>query len=559
MFKNRDVLADPTLGRGDRLPKQFHEQVLRCASEMGLNVFATINNRFITDRLSVTAHQLLELEFLPESTRTKLARIRTRRLRDEPDFILFTRVGALIALKGMLAVGVTGAFTRTAVGACALHANDYAESDDTSPLSSGILSVATEFAPVRDLQNPPEAGPLFRRFSYICQKLLAQHDEMRRLFREELRCEIEELRFSGLPFEKYFSILFGIYAVTLAGSEQKQYPTSILDLHDLAEKAHVDEEDLVSFVRERSMTAVEARDLIGPIGTVEDFAKVVIDSQWATDFRVFRNRPLFELSDGRFMVLDLQFLHESASRGLYWSLFNRLSEAGKRTFAEAWGDLFETYVLSLLQHYLPSLRMNEEMGGREVDGVLELHGATFLIEVKSGFLPEGAKGSRDQSTFAQAVERKFVKNEKGKPKGVGQLAATMESIRVGSGPLHDQPIYPILIGEDPVLASFAMNTYLDDIFIKATPHRRAGDRLTVMLIDEVEHILPYVSHGDIHLNELLDDRIEGGKMSPEHVASTFDTLATNRRLKMRGETFLSKQGDELTALVKKQYADLPKG
>ncbi|HEX2833927.1 MAG TPA: hypothetical protein VHW00_13030 [Thermoanaerobaculia bacterium] len=556
MFKHRDVLADPTLGKGDRLPKQFHEQVLRCASDTGLNVFATINNRFIIDGLPAREHGMLELEFLSDSTRTKLSRIRARRGREEPSSVLFTRVGALITLKAMLALGSRDAFTRTAVGACALHANDYAESDDTSSLSSGILSVVAEFAPVRDLQNPPEAGPLFRRFGYIYQKLLTQHAEMRQLIRDELHCEVEELTFSGLPFDKYFSILFGIYAVTLAAAKRKPYPTSIFDLRDIAEKVQIHERDLLNFVRERSMTEIEARKQIGPITNAEGFAVVATDSRWATDFRVFRNRPLLELRDGRFMVLDLQFLHESASRGLYWSLFHRLSDEAKRRFAAAWGDLFETYVLDLVRHYFPDLRGNEDVAGREVDGVLELGGATFLIEVKSGFLPEAAKGSRNQSTFAEAVERKFVKNEKGKPKGVGQLAATLESIRGGSGLLHDQPIYSILVGEDPVLASFAMNTYLDDIFLKATPHRRTDDRLAVMLIDELEHILPYLSHGDIDLKELLDGRIVLGKMSPEHVASTFNTMAVRRGVKVREETFLSKQGEELTAMLDRAFEGL---
>jgi hypothetical protein len=77
-----------------------------------------------------------------------------------------------------------------------------------------------------------------------------------------------------------------------------------------------------------------------------------------------------------------------------------------------------------------------------------------------------------------------------------------------------------------------------------------------MLIDELEHILPYLSHGDIDLQELLDDRIVGGKMSPEHVASTFNTMAVHRGVKIRGETFLSKQGEELTAMLDRVFEGL---
>lgn len=50
------------------------------------------------------------------------------------------------------------AFQPTAVGACALHANDYIESEDPSRLQSGLLPVVAEFAATWEINNGRGVG-----------------------------------------------------------------------------------------------------------------------------------------------------------------------------------------------------------------------------------------------------------------------------------------------------------------------------------------------------------------------------------------------------------------
>lgn len=221
----------------DRSPSNYFEQVRRCAGLIPLNVFATANNRFSLDQASPDAHAALEAEMLSDSSRNRLSRRRSRH-RKGPHTIVFTRAGSQLNLKLLLAVARPDSpYKPTAVGACALHANDYNESEDTSSLSSGLLPVVTEFAATWELQNPRQVGPLLRRSYYIYDQLLRTDQDLARLVRAELDTAIEDVEFAGLSYSKYFPLLFGFYAVAKNGVEKEA--TSIVDGFDIANKARI--------------------------------------------------------------------------------------------------------------------------------------------------------------------------------------------------------------------------------------------------------------------------------------------------------------------------------
>ncbi len=569
MLKYSDVLSDTVLGKGTASPKNFHSQLLRCAGDIPTNVFASINNRFTLDKVNGPDQQQLEREFLSPSIASKIAKARKER-GGEPDSVVFNRVGALLMLKLLLGTHLPKSpFRATALGACALHVNDYLESMDTSALQHGLLPVVTEFAPIFELQNPPEIGPVLRRFYFIYRTLLQRDQRMRALIREELNVDVNEVTFSGLPFDSYFALLFGIYAVTAAGVQAKPFPTSILDFKDVAEKAGISMNDLGSFVSERAMTVSHGYEKLGPLDDVVAFRKAVTDSNWASDFRLFRNRPLLALDDGRMLVVDLQFLFENASRGLYWGLRSKLSEPGTKKFMAYWGGLFERYVQMLIAHYYPEVRLNVHHKTGEIDVLLSQGENVFLIEVKSGFLSQDAKGSRDQSTFAKAVEQKFVGAAKktaggpGKksPKGVAQLANAVAAVRAGEieGVDPSAQLYPVLIGEDPVLQTFAMNAYLNGIFTeKISSGSTTSKPLTVVVVDEIEHVLPYVAAGDLSLGELFDGRFEESSQRVVAIPlnTTFYDWAIVHRPMERPETFLQAQGDELVGIIDEHFKSL---
>jgi hypothetical protein len=307
-----------------------------------LNVFATINNRWI---INETAHESWEAEFLSDRIANKALDARAR-MREEG--IVFTRAGALLNLNLLLGLQPPPMpFKPTAIGAIALHANDYTESEETSSLAHGTLPVIAEFASRWELQNPRNANQLLCRSLYLYE-LLRSDERMQTLFSAPLA----EVTFNGLRFSEYFALLFGIHANARSAILAAPEPTSILDAADIATKAHLSIEQFKGFAAGKALTLGAASTTLG-CSDERAFRDRITTPAWTTDQRCFRSKPLLQIDDRRYLVLDLQFLFESASAGLSWTLMEDLSRDDRARFLEYWGGIFEKYVQDLLGHYYP--------------------------------------------------------------------------------------------------------------------------------------------------------------------------------------------------------------
>jgi hypothetical protein len=533
----------------ERSPANYLAQLRRCSGLIPLNVLATINNRLV---IGEPAHGSWEHEFLNENTRNRMLRFRSR---VTEECVVFTRAGSLLNLKLLLALQPSSVpFRSTAIGAIATHSNDYGESVDTQHLSSGVLSVITEFAPTWELFNIRELLPLLARSFHLYR--LAQDDErMTALFRKPL----EDVPLGGLTFRMYFALLFGIYSSVRKNVVAAPFPTSILNAVEIATMAGLTVDQFNTFASAKAMTFDEARSCVGWSATDNTFKQNVTSSRWASSPLAFRARPVLKLDDGRFLVLDLQFLFESASAGLSWSLMQELGTPHERLrFLDTWGDLFERYVRDLLTHYYPDQEVARTYPpDGQIDAILSIGEDVVVVEVKSGFIAEAAKGSRDMRTIDEALRNKYVTDKKGKKdRGVGvrQLVATTKALLSGkvSGVTATGRIIPVLVGEDPILRTPGMNTYLNDFFSEEIASDRVAP-LTVVLIDELEDVLPQIRAGDFTWLDLVTSRFEGERMVAAPVSMTLADLAASRGFSWKPDTFLKAQSDALMAMVEDAY------
>jgi predicted RecB family endonuclease len=523
---------------------------------MPLNILATANNRFSLDRALPEAQAQLERALLSDSIRNKLARERKLRA-GEPPTIVFTRTGAHLNLKLLLGVLRPALiFKATAVGACSLHANDFVESEDSTPLRSGLLPVVTEFAATWEIQNPRELAPLLRRTYYMYDRLLRNDPAIVALVESELGVAVADVQFAGLRFASYFPLLFGLY--TVARDAVEKQITSIIDGNDVAAKAQVAPVEFVTFAASKARTLEEALQEFGPIESVEAFRERVEDIAWVSDALPFRKKPLLILPDGRYMVLDMQFLFENASAGLFWNFMDQFSSPNARhRFSGYWGGIFERYVQQLIENYHPEQYTNNaSFDGGEIDVVVDLSSEALAIEVKSGFIAQEIKGARSQPLLAAELKKKYVADQDGKAKGVRQLAAATLALReqrVHKVTTKFERIYPILVVEDPVMQTIGMNAYLNELFEAEV--ERGGDiaPLTILLVDELEEILPHIEAGDFSWPDLLDERVIGNKVVAPPMHTTFLKLANARNLKVRADRFLESFGDELIAMITAAY------
>jgi hypothetical protein len=545
------------LGGESRSATNYFTQIRRCAGLIPINIFATANNLLSVDQGVPDVHKSLEESTLSDSIRNKLRRERKQR-KGEPPTIAFTRSGAQLNLKLLLAVPrPNSTYRATAVGACALHANDFIESPNTEQLRNGLLPVITEFAASWEAHNQRDVGPLLRR-SYNIYHRLQDHAGIRTLIAAELGSAVKDVRFAGLPFRSYFPLLFGFYAT--ARQSVARDATSIVDGFDIARKACVPHEDFTAFILSKARTLDEARMEFGQIDTEQDFRRRVEDSAWTSDMLPFRKKPLLVLPDGRHLVLDMACLIENASAGIFWNFMEQLASANARhRFSTYYGNVFESYVQELVMHYLPSMMRNLSFSGGGIDIFLDDDSIAIPIEVKSGFVPQKVKGARDQALLGAELEKKYVVDQDGHPKGVRQLAAAVRALReqrvAGIAKKYGR-IYPVLVAEDPIMQTVGMNAYLNQLFEHEIDRGSDVAPLTILQIDELEQVLPHLRAGDLSFGELLDTRFVGESVVAQPMHTTFSEIASERNLSIRQDTFLESHGDELVQMITSAYASL---
>lgn len=529
----------------------YYAQVRRCPGDIPLNVFGTVNGYWSAGEAALEAQRSLEHEFAGGIVGDMLARFRMR-LSSRRDSLIFTRASGLLNLKVLLAVPRSEhEFLVEPVGLMGLHANDYTDISLTAPDAELF---AVQNMPVWEAHNPRDIANLLARYYFISQTIYAQDDRVVALFKSEFGTSPSTATIDGLPFDDYFALLFGLYtAASAAGRDQK---TAILKLEEHLELLGLPLERVNEFVASRVANEDQFMKRFGRLDTSEAFREHVNRPNWALDFSAFREHPLLRLRDGRVLVLDLQFLIENASVGMFWNVCRRMSAAGRDRLLAYWGTAFERYVKRQMEAHVPNgatLAFNVDPQGFETDALLTQVNDVFVFEVKAGSLPQSAKCSRDVRTVREAIERKFVANAKGNPKGVTQLAERCNALAKGKG--HGR-IYPVLVVDEQALQTPGVNTYLARRFHALLNKGERVGSLAIVTGDELELMLPYIAAGDITWKELLDTREEGNAVTAKPVSTTFWEIAATRKLRTRSSRILGPTRNHLAELVRKRYEHL---
>ena len=230
------------------------------------------------------------------------------------------------------------------------------------------------------------------------------------------------------------------------------------------------------------------------------------------EMNVFRSFPLLLIDEQPVAILDLLFLSELLSQGVYWTIFDALPSTNRRRFKELWGKAFERYVGALFAHYYPPpsriLSMDIPYAGGQVDAMLDFGSLVILLEIKSSLLTESAKRSGVRDTLLADIERKYVRTEDGEAKGVLQLANACAAIRDGRlRTSYEQPrIYPVVLTDEVCAEAPGFNSYLNTKFFEVLSDQRGIKPLTVMSVGEVEEILPYIAAAQLTWEALFDRR-----------------------------------------------------
>ena len=437
-------------------------------------------------------------------------------------------------------------FKRTAIGATMLHANDYVETPEPSRLSQGTLPVIAEFAPVWELYNPRDPKQLLAR-SFRLYELIQHDHRVQALF----DTPIADIKFAGLSFQRYVALLFGIYSNARASILQVPYPTSILDLNFIADSAKISVAELATFAAGKARTLAEAQKELGPLDRATFLTRVRTAYGPVTSWCYVTTHYCSSLTAVLwFSIFNFcSRMHLQVLPGNSYVLWILRRGSSSSIFGERPSSA--TFKSFLLTTFLTEVPIGKRYGrDGQIDAVVRSGDDVVAFEVKAGFLRDDVKSARDVTILEAALRKKYVADETGRRLGVLQLATSSRAIVNGevSDITATGTVYPILVGEDPILQVPGVNIYLDHLFHAEIDSDGVGP-LTVMLVDELEQLLPHIIAGDIAWQDVVKHRVRHGQMTAEPVHTTLLDLAIERNFRRRPETFLASHAADLMNMI----------
>jgi hypothetical protein len=233
--------------------------------------------------------------------------------------------------------------------------------------------------------------------------------------------------------------------------------------------------------------------------------KVKASARPGDDFTIFQAFPLVQFVDGAYMCLDPGFLVEKAGRGLYWTMFQELSDQDRASLATFWGAVFEEYVNKILgEHYSGGgqfIRDPRFSDGTPAFDACLIEGRRFIaFEHKSSTLRADSKYAGDTAALKKDLDSKFIVGEGKHPKGVEQLIRNLGRFLAGdtvSGVSQSEigTVYPCLICLDDSVRVPFLSRYFKDRFHAGFPRKQFTQVVTplyTLAISDVENLLGYL-------------------------------------------------------------------
>jgi hypothetical protein len=481
----------------------------------GIGMLATVNS-FLSEQRSADrrVQKILNDRFLADDLAARLAASDV----PGPGFAgVFTRIGCLQLMRHLLLYG-NGSLkpagqSENLLGELALLTNEFLQLDAVkNPAQPETLELLLSFLPVWDVYNPRDlAYALSRIFTILTEILPGSDPEVRRLA-AALGTDISKIMIGALPLNDFIAAVFGLFAY---GRQLKGPELAIFDVRRIFAKVGFPPGILRKLVADRALTATEFRTRLGggKPRTRKAFGEELGRRSFLADsLNLFRQNPMLRLDANRVLILELDFMAELLTSGVYWNIFDTLPRERRKAFRDLWGRLFEVYSVDLLKEFYPAssriLSADFTYKGGQVDALLDFGDVVVVFEIKSSLLTETAKRSGSKAEFVADFALKFLRNQKGKPKALLQLAASCKAVDEGiiSTAMKPIRIFPVCVSDEPAVESFFFTTYSNEMFQKESSSGVHIQPVTMMSINELEEMLPYVSGNSFSWAELLDFR-----------------------------------------------------
>ena len=480
--------------------------------------------------------------------------------------VVFSRIGCLQIVRQLILFGglqePRSQWNQFYVGRLALLANDFLQIEPVFPASGPTnLDLLLILAPTWDIYNTRNLGHAMSRMFTLLTDIMPGSDPLVVKLLSRLGLSADRIQIDGIPLNEFVSIVFGLFAYGRA----IESPVRVLfRISEIFAKTGLPQELFIKMIDARARTVEEFRMLLGNDEgqTREKFADELTRKPFLTESLIcFRTFPLLKMDSEQVLILDLQFVVELLTSGVYWSIHDNLPDNKRSVFKELWGRMFELYAVGLLRQFYPPmsgmLSLDVQYSGGQIDAFLDFGIAVIVMEIKSSLLTEPAKRGADKKAFVADFRRKFVENEKRRPKTIKQLAAACRAILSGEiETVRGNPlpvIYPVFISDEPMVEATFSNAYFNEWFQEEGINEQRVKPLTVMSVDELEQILPHVADNDFTWEELLQSRFNEFGVYPHSVGQTIYDLLLSKGLSSKQNQALKRKSDEFAEIIRRVF------
>lgn len=440
------------------------------------------------------------------------------------------------------------------LGDTCLIASDYlwspreAANTGTGTDKKRIRHLGFQLAPGMELSNPLDMIAGIARSETIYSQILTSKEfrsilKDKRLDTFDITAEFQKA--TKISLQDYVDITVGLLSFMLTPDDKNLNVVRSFTVDGFLAQSNMKKETFKSYLK------LEARD-------VEQF-KSLFKSQGSYlnqhSFLPFKKFPLIELHKGIYICIDTFFLTEKLGAGIYWKLFDNLSDTKRETLSAVFGHLFELYVRTIFRavtsHKSRDLKKGMLYSSPKYKGTDDesfdeiiyypVSKHLIVIETKASLMHTTTKYGRSIKKFRGEMVKKFVKNKDGKDLGVTQLTKHIgrlfHSDKAKRFHLEDdeldywiqnaEKISPVLVTQELVISFHINEDWLNDDFNKSLKQVRSSvgvSNLTVIDVQTLEELRPHLINGTPTFEQCINSR---NYRDPEYKSHFADFVSDN--------------------------------
>jgi hypothetical protein len=425
---------------------------------------------------------------------------------------------------------IDSADEKHAFGRCCLWATDHLSTEaDEKVISEGSSAerrraLGPQMAVLAELGSPPDIQRSLARADVFFTELVHDPAVLKQSGGFDFLQAFSDA--AGLTIEDYYNIVFFIISWFYGHSTQQMFEDTskfAINLRHYVSSTHLSQGADEAFLSLNSVT-------------MDQLPSMLLDYKGAPnrDFSSIQYKPVCSLGGGVIACLDVDFLLEKLSSGVYQLIVEGYTDAQKERAQGAWGYLFEEYVNRIMGALHPQTRSRLLVGNfaqspkyttREeaFDGILisptnPKH--VFVFQYKSQFIKPEIKYTDKVEVFERALDRRasFGVGRKG---GVRQLVdnigllwnkdkAVRKRLSPPLGVLDGcDKVTPVLIVQEPFFRSDFLNWTLNNRLQTLLASANVSDGVVVeplMVIDieSLEILKPYVQAGQCTVSQAIN-------------------------------------------------------